>query len=864
MNLMRIVIMFIITLIFTNSVSAKIVISGHVIDEENEPIDVATTQILNSDGQTLYYQITDENGFFEYVINEDRLDANMIVECLGYEAYQMNVATDKDITGIVIRMKTKVTELKEIVVSAPEVVLKGDTVSYRMSAFVGKGDITLKDAMRNLPGVDISDNGKIKYLGKEISNLYIEGMDLLGGRYNVATDNLPVTAVTNVEILNNHQSVKMDNEIFSDNVAINVKLNSKAKFRPIGSYEAKGGYADDWLYQLSGSGMMFNSKFQSILNTVVGNVTEFAEKSNIDHYSNETLYSATQLLGDLGLSTPPLARDRFINPTDFFITLNTLNKTSDDATFRVNTGYSYTKTSYDYLSFRDYYSENGSVHINQEYSSMSSVHRPTVSLEYKLNSTNKYLTNTLTGNLGIKEYEVLSLLDGINFNQNENIKDFLIRNDFTSSWRTNNFRWNIASCIEYGATPEGYIEVEDDKNNVNNFIQHANSKRFLTKETVSAAYEHKNSRLWLPLSFLYSNNVIKSELNYPIAINNVAGNNVQIWFAPQYEYIHPMRKYVVRASANIKWDYLNVENKGTYSLKQSDSRFSISPYLYFNWNISPSSTLRTQISYLNRSGDVGDFLTAPVRTDNLNISYKTGVLSYQKSFNAMLHYDFKLPLDMWFINADMIYDNTQTNLITNNNITDSAIEVSPIPYLNNLENITGILNLTKIFSSINTKISLGGAYMWGRGSVSQNEIILPQYGQSYSILSKIIAKPWSFIEFDYDGNLTMNHMKFNNISEELLSHSHSFKLNLFPFKGFQVKMGADILWKELSESVAKSISLLDLGMSYKFSYFRIGIDLNNILNTRQYAYTIFSGINKFNYDYSLRGREILLSLSFTL
>ena len=167
MNLMRIVIMFIITLIFTNSVSAKIVISGHVIDEENEPIDVATTQILNSDGQTLYYQITDENGFFEYVINEDRLDANMIVECLGYEAYQMNVATDKDITGIVIRMKTKVTELKEIVVSAPEVVLKGDTVSYRMSAFVGKGDITLKDAMRNLPGVDISDNGKIKYLGKE-------------------------------------------------------------------------------------------------------------------------------------------------------------------------------------------------------------------------------------------------------------------------------------------------------------------------------------------------------------------------------------------------------------------------------------------------------------------------------------------------------------------------------------------------------------------------------------------------------------------------------------------------------------------------------------------------------------------------
>ena len=42
----------------------------------------------------------------------------------------------------------------------------------------------------------------------------------------------------------------------------------------------------------------------------------------------------------------------------------------------------------------------------------------------------------------------------------------------------------------------------------------------------------------------------------------------------------------------------------------------------------------------------------------------------------------------------------------------------------------------------------------------------------------------------------------------LFSHIHSLKLNLFPFNGFQVKMGTDILWKELSENVSKSICLL--------------------------------------------------------
>lgn len=313
--------------IFSHLINAKIVISGRVVNENNVPIDVATTRIMNEVGKMLFYRVTDENGYFEYIIEEDRLNANLIVECLGFEAYTRKITTDKDIRNLIIRMKQKNTELKEVVVTAPSVRLQGDTISYRLSAFAGKGDISLKDAMRNLPGIDIADNGKIKYLGKEISNFYIEGMDLLGGRYNIATDNLPVTSITNVEILNNHQSIKMDKDVFSDNVAINIKLSSKAKFRPVGRYEVKGGYEDDLLYQLSGAGMMFKDKFQSILNAKYGNVTEFAEKANTDHYNNSNnLFSATELLGNLGLSTPPLKRDRFINPTDGFISLNMIKK----------------------------------------------------------------------------------------------------------------------------------------------------------------------------------------------------------------------------------------------------------------------------------------------------------------------------------------------------------------------------------------------------------------------------------------------------------------------------------------------------------------------------------------------------------
>lgn len=848
--------------LFAFNLAAKSVISGHIVDEDNVPVDAATTKLINEDGKILSFQITDKNGFFEYTVEEDCMNATLTVECMGYESYRYALNDFNNSINLMIMLRTASTILKEVIVKAPSVTLRGDTISYRLAAFTGKGDIVLKDAMRNLPGIDISETGKIKYLGKEISNFYIEGMDLLGGKYNVATDNLPVSSVSNVEILNNHQSVKMDKEIFSDNVAINIKLSSKAKFRPVGSYEAKGGYCDNWLYQISGAGMMFNNKFQTILTAKYGNITEFAENANTDHYEvGDDIYSVSQLMGDLGLSLPPLERDRFINPNDAIISLNTLNKISEEATFRTNASYSYSEASYSYLSLKDYYRDNGVVQFKQVQSSESRTHRPNLSLEYKFNSGNKYLTNNLTGHATIKDHFVPSFLDGLSYNQQEALKGFVLRNDFATIWRTNNLRWNFTSQTEYDSTPKGYIEVSGD--NSDSFIQSVKSRSFLTKESFSTAYENRYFRIWFPLTLQYSNNTIKTDLNLPGAYNNAVCNNVQVWLAPQYEYTHPMRKYVVRASANVKWEYSHVVNRGTEPLKKAIGQISCSPSGYFNWAISSASTLRTQISYLHQYGDIGDFLTAPIRTDNLFISYKTGILSHRKSFNAVLHYDFKLPLEMWYINADVAYDNTRLNLITNTIVTDSSLEASSFLYPNNSEYLTEMLNFTKIISSINTKISLGGAYTLGRNVVSQDNIIRQQTGQSYSVLAKIITSPWSFMEFDYTGNFTAIYNKFSDMGYNLLSHSHKFKFSVFPIKGLQIKIGADILWKELSENVSKSVGLLDFGVEYKFNYFRLGINLNNALNTRHYSYTIFSGINQFSYDYSLRGRQILLSFSFT-
>ncbi|MDE6866943.1 MAG: carboxypeptidase-like regulatory domain-containing protein, partial [Muribaculaceae bacterium] len=169
----------------TFSANAEIIISGIVVNENKEPVDVATTRLVDASGKTRFFRSTDENGRFQFTIDTLKWNGTLLVECLGYAPASREIATDRSIRDITVSLSQKATELKEVVVTAPNVRVLGDTVSYRLSAFAGKGDVTLKDAMRNLPGIDIADNGKIKYLGKDISNFYIEGMDLLGGKYNV-------------------------------------------------------------------------------------------------------------------------------------------------------------------------------------------------------------------------------------------------------------------------------------------------------------------------------------------------------------------------------------------------------------------------------------------------------------------------------------------------------------------------------------------------------------------------------------------------------------------------------------------------------------------------------------------------------
>ena len=105
-------------------------------------------------------------------------------------------------------VQERTNQLEDVVVKSPKVYANGDTVNYRVSAFQQANDSSIGQVLQRLPGITVSNIGQISYKGMPIKNFYIEGLDLMKGRYGIATNNIDPSNISTIQVLENHQDIK--------------------------------------------------------------------------------------------------------------------------------------------------------------------------------------------------------------------------------------------------------------------------------------------------------------------------------------------------------------------------------------------------------------------------------------------------------------------------------------------------------------------------------------------------------------------------------------------------------------------------------------------------------------------------------
>src|SRR5690606_31305190 len=110
-----------------------------------------------------------------------------------------------------------------IILKAPPIQIKKDTVIFDVKSFAKGDENKLKEILEKLPGMEVDKDGRVTYNGKIISNLMVEDKQFFGGNVKLGSDNIPANALDKIEVLDSYNEVGFLKDVSdSEQVAMNI------------------------------------------------------------------------------------------------------------------------------------------------------------------------------------------------------------------------------------------------------------------------------------------------------------------------------------------------------------------------------------------------------------------------------------------------------------------------------------------------------------------------------------------------------------------------------------------------------------------------------------------------------------------
>ena len=328
-------------------------IHGVVCDKESgEPeVGVMVSVLTVDESAFLGIATTDGEGKYEIVFSTDQDSVRVSVSGFNIRKETRVIkASDQECSFRTVYDKLAI---KESVVKSEPIKRMGDTLTYYVGNYLDSTDRSIGDVLKKLPGVAVSESGKIFYNNKPINKFYIEGLDLMEGRYGVATNNVRARDVSKVEILENHQPVKsLRNIISSKSAAVNLRLKDSGKGSVIAAIQLGLGYSPA-MWNSQAAMMYFSGKYQSLSTFKSNNSGEDILTELSDQYERHQESSAM-----ISIIPPVLDLDneRYMDNRTFALSVNNLVKIDSVGESTLNANVTY---------YNDYQKYSHSIEINE-------------------------------------------------------------------------------------------------------------------------------------------------------------------------------------------------------------------------------------------------------------------------------------------------------------------------------------------------------------------------------------------------------------------------------------------------------------------------------------------------------------------
>ena len=862
-------------LLFVSIISqAQIIIDGIVNDDSGKPVSGVNVilQPLHKN-IVLSYSLTGDDGKFLLKSKETNDTLKLVLTSFDYERLVKQIMPVSQ--TIDIQLKVSPIMLKEVAVMAsPIVQYGGDTISYLVSSFSSKDDKVIGDVLKKMPGIDMDNSGRITYQGREINKFYIENMDMLQGRYNIATKNISAEDVASVEIFENHQPVKVLQDIEeSDRAAINLKLKPDSK--GVLSIMAQIGLgAAPLLWNNELTSLYFSKKWQSINTYKCNNSGNDLTSEFTSFYSDAISNNTGDMLSTLSPSSPPISLRRYLFNNTHAVSSNLLRAISKDVQFSANI-----------LYYNDYLTKEGSS-ISSYYLSQDSILQIKENSEYNQSTNNAEATFKIESNKE-KVYfaNSLNLSAKWDFNNGNTItpdivrqhldaKKFNITNKFDLKKNIGGNILSFVSTNSYNHTPQEmtvksnlYKDLFANDVHVEELIQNTVFNGFNSDNVLFMGFHAGNFIFGGSAVANMEIQTLESSLN-PVGQriidslnNNLVWNKYNVSLRSGCTY--KKNGLQVGLSLPIEYDILHIIDK-IPNTKENIDRLSFNPYFNLVYDFSSRWTVKANYSHNSYFGSIRSIFTGYILQTYNMLNRYDGQLADNKSDNYYLRFAYRNVTKSFFGNINFFYEQYHSNLLLDRSFIGIIRKQETIIH-NTITDTYGFSSeLSKYFSKIRTTVKLKPNYLYASSSIIQQGEIIDYDDEIFGLKCGLETCLFSSVEVSCDINWNISRtITATETYPNINTLSNFLKINVFPMEKITVTAGLEHYYTT-SVSNKTNMFFADLYLKYKFSKIDLSLAWCNIFNTTEFNTITYNEVNKFIYNYEVRPSQIILTMKFKI
>lgn len=885
------------------------ILRGYSLFPSKQPITGAIVEIykVNSqlDTNTLLYSISDGSGFFSIDLNEILpIDSSirLKVATIGYKLDESLYKFFPLSSGKPIHLILNIHEtiLPTVVVKAEiPISQRGDTTIYNVNSFVNENDRTIGDVIAKLPGVSVDASGNITFNGKNINTYYIQGLNLFEDRYSVPNNNIRPEMVEAVEMISDHQPIRMLDSISGNSPALNLRLKKNALNKVLGNFKVTGGIekrkSNDFFNSNNAIvGMRFAENMQTLaaykyssngesLFSDIGERSYNIRKGGLDFDDIDA--SNKKKFGLLGVSAPPISEKLYnLNNSNLFL-VSALLPLKRDFTAKINTYYITDRVYSLGEQISNFILTGDSIAtISEVIKNNTKSNSLYSSVVFERNNRKNYFRNAFQYESRFASgYGQINNRQGL-IHDNYKLVENSLTNDFKTLLKRNKTIYHISSKLFYSNSSNPLSYITSLFNTNFSFLpffdiltQNYDSKNFLANTGIGFTKNLKHFRWTFGLSdiFFYRHNHSNLtpsllpdgnllNVRYFDSIGNNSGSISQNSIIADAQGVRRISDHVtVDISIPVSFSFIRRSN--SYFSHYSNNVFysAYSPSVGINYNTRKFMSFGVSALYSNNI-NVDDNISSLVM--NSYRSYRFLQPNILRTNRAGINFFISRnnSLKALFMTAAAFYGYTKNNFLDNASYVDFYSTTSPIDNEKWGRTSKISLEVSKYFNNENINLKFKTILGYNSTPIAIDSMIFTNLGNNLT----------TSLDIGHDGKVLQfrNNLTFTKHSNKRADNNSLVSNNLRNFARLslvskKVSVVTDFdyyLNSGTGREGNRDYNFLNSYLRFKQKSLIIETGTNNILNEQQWSLFLNSPYYSQFTSYNLRGRTYFLRLFFKL